>query len=158
MRATRLVTVLLPLVPVTPMTGARTARAKSSMSPNTSMPRARACDAIGSSSETPGDINTCDAPSSSDKSNPPRRMIERPGQIAEFGEPRRRACAYRWPLTGIPRFAKIAQARCPRLAEADYDAGHQRIFKVARPANTSMKLMIQKRTMTLGSDHPLSSK
>ena len=74
MRATRLVTVLLPLVPVTPMTGACAARAKSSMSPSTSMPRARASVAIGSSSDTPGDINTCVAPSSSDRSNAPRRI------------------------------------------------------------------------------------
>jgi hypothetical protein len=61
MRATRLVTVLLPLVPVMPITGARTARANNSTSPKTSMPRARAWRAIGSSSDTPGDINSCEA-------------------------------------------------------------------------------------------------
>src|SRR6185437_2792294 len=33
-----------------------------------------------------------------------------------------------------------------------------RSFKVERPASTSSRLMIQKRTMTFGSAHPLSSK
>ncbi len=74
MLATRLVTVLLPLVPVMPITGALTARANSSMSPNTSMPRVRAADAIGSASDTPGDISTCVAPSSSERSKPPSRI------------------------------------------------------------------------------------
>ena len=50
------------------------------------MPRARAWAAIGSSSDTPGDINTCEAPSSSDRSNPPRRMIEGRGEAAELRE------------------------------------------------------------------------
>ena len=100
-----LVTVLLPLVPVMPMTGARTARANSSISPNTSMPRARACDAIGSSSDTPGDINTCDAPSSSDRSKPPKRMssvLARPPSSASPGGAVRVSVAD----TAIPRFAR----------------------------------------------------
>jgi len=105
MRATRLVTVLLPLVPVMPITGACTLRANSSTSPSTSMPRSRAARAMGSSSDTPGDMSTCDAPSSSDKSKPPsRRSSEsaRPPSSASPGGVRRVSVA----LTGMPRFAR----------------------------------------------------
>ncbi len=157
MRATSVVTVLLPLVPVMPITGAWTWRANSSTSPSTGMRRARAARAMGSSSETPGEINTCEAPSSSDISKPPSLKVERIGESAQFGEARRRAAR----IGGHDRDAalgEIAQARCARLAETDDDAVHQRIFKVARPTNTSTKLMIQKRTITFGSAHPLSSK
>jgi hypothetical protein len=35
---------------------------------------------------------------------------------------------------------------------------HQRIFKLANPINTKITVMIQKRTITLGSGQPLSSK
>ena len=83
--------------------------------------------------------------------------IERFRETAEFGEPRRRAAR----IGGRDRDAalcQVAQARSSRFAETDDDACHHRIFKVARPASTSMKLMIQKRTITFGSDHPLSSK
>jgi hypothetical protein len=50
--------------------------------------------AIGSSSETPGDISSCVAPSSSDRSKPPRRMSRR-SRSAQLGEARRLACACR---------------------------------------------------------------
>ncbi len=157
MCATRLVTVLLPFVPVTPMTGARTARANSSMSPITSIPRRRASAAIGSSSDTPGDINNCEAPSSSAQVEAADADVEPAGEIAEIAEARRRrACIGRAHRHAAPR--KVAQTGCARLAEPYDDARHHRIFKVARPANTSTKLMIQKRTITFGSAHPFNSK
>ena len=53
---------------------------------------------------------------------------------------------------------EVAYARGARLSETHDDAVHQRIFKVARPARTNTKLMIQKRTITRGSGQPLSSK
>jgi hypothetical protein len=105
MQATSVVTVLLPLVPVMPITGAWTWRANSSMSPNTSIRRARAARAMGSSSETPGEINTCEAPSSSDRSKPPSlRSSEsaRAPNSARPGGARRESVA----MTAIPRLAK----------------------------------------------------
>ncbi len=84
-------------------------------------------------------------------------QVELIREIAEIGESRRRAAR----IGGAHRDAalrQVAQAGNPGFAEADDDAMHQRIFKVARPNNMSTKLMIQKRTITFGSAHPLSSK
>ena len=74
MRPNKVVTVLLPLVPVMPTTGASAARANSSMSPTMSRPRARACTKKGSSSGTPGDVTTMSACSSNRASKPPVRV------------------------------------------------------------------------------------
>ena len=87
MRATRVVTVLLPLVPVMPMTGARTARANSSTSPSTSMPRARAARAIGSSSDTPGDISTCDRALEQRQIEAAEAQLTSLGELAELASP-----------------------------------------------------------------------
>jgi hypothetical protein len=104
-----------------------------------------------------GDISSCVAPSSSDRSKPPRRMSRRSRSEPELAPepggslrvsvalPRRRA-------------SRDTAGRSAGFAETHDDAAHQRIFKVARPANTSTKLMIQKRTITFGSAQPLSSK
>ncbi len=71
MRATSVVTVLLPLVPVMPTTGRAPLRANSSMSPMTSMPCARAAAKNGSASGRPGEATTQSAPASSFVSSPP---------------------------------------------------------------------------------------
>ena len=92
------------------------------------------------------------------------RCIERPetqidalGQTAELGETRRRRARIgRRGGNIVPR--EIAQARGPRFSQAHHDRAFHRIFNVARPVSISKKLMIQKRTITLGSLHPLSSK
>src|ERR1700680_159023 len=84
-------------------------------------------------------------------------QVERIGESAQFGESRRRAARIRgtdWDSA----LRQVAQARRARFAETDHDTVHQRSFKVARPTSTSTKLMIQKRTITFGSAHPLSSK
>ena len=60
---------------------------------------------------------------------------------------------------------QVARDRKAGLAKADHHRVQRhcrgcthRSFNVDRPASTSRKLMIQKRTITLGSTHPLSSK
>ena len=71
--ATSVVTVLLPLVPVTATTGAGASRANSSMSPTTGRPRSSASRTSGSCSDSPGEITTCATPSSNDDANAPVR-------------------------------------------------------------------------------------
>ena len=44
------------------------------------------------------------------------------------------------------------------LASVSASRRHQRIFKLAKPISTKITVMIQKRTITLGSAQPLSSK
>ena len=65
MRATSVVTVLLPLVPVMPTTGLAPLRANSSMSPITGTPQARAATKNGSDCGNPGEATTQSAPVSS---------------------------------------------------------------------------------------------
>ncbi len=45
-----------------------------------------------------------------------------------------------------------------RTLERERGCKHQRIFKLAKPMSTKITVMIQKRTITLGSAQPLSSK
>jgi hypothetical protein len=56
------------------------------------------------------------------------------------------------------RQAGAPHAHDHRVARRLCRLRHHRSFRVANPAKTRRKLMIQKRTMTLGSVHPLSSK
>ena len=105
------------------------------------------------------------ARSSSRASKPPVRVTTGGAERAHARQLGRRLAAVG------DRDAKAAALQVPRhrqagAAHADHHgvrcgcaacAAH-RSFSVARPASTRMKLMIQKRTMTLGSAQPLSSK
>ena len=84
-------------------------------------------------------------------------------EAAQFGEPGRRRARVGDDQAVAAR-REMARAGHAGAAEADDDALrmcggglHQRSFSVASPIRTSMKEMIQKRTMTFGSAQPFSS-
>ena len=162
--ASSVVTVLLPLVPVMPTTGARAARANNSMSPTMLRPRARAASKNGPVSATPGETTTRSACSSSAASKPPVRTTTSPPSAASRcssgGSARLSVTA-----TCEPLREQEARRRQAGLAQTDHHRAQRhwrgcahRSFSVDRPASTSRKLMIQKRTITFGSAQPLSSK
>jgi hypothetical protein len=146
-----------------PTTGARAARANNSMSPTMVRPRARGVEERSGQRHPRGDHDQVGMLE--------QRGIEAAGaqhhvaaERAERAQPRRfrAAVGHR-----DPRAAREQEARdrVAGLAKTD-DHGAQRhgrgcahrSFSVDRPASTSRKLMIQKRTITFGSAQPLSSK
>ena len=164
MRATSVVTVLLPLVPVMPTTGASAARANSSTSPTISSPSRRAAAKKGSSRDTPGEATTHTASSSRRGVEPPRLT-----GIAASSAASCASCggASRVSVTASrqPRALQVARTGEAGAAEPDdyrvrwcWHRGAHRSFRVASPASTRRSEMIQKRTITFGSAQPLSSK
>src|SRR4030095_10655596 len=89
-----------------------------------------------------------------------RGLGNEPAQLRKPGRVRARVRHHQ----AVPARREVARGRYARAAEAhDHAAGtagalpHQRSFSVASPMRTSMKEIIQNRTMTFGSAQPLSS-
>ena len=106
MRATRLVTVLLPLVPVMPITGACTSRANSSISPSTSMPRSRAARRDRLLERHAGGHQHLRGAVEQRQIEAAETQIERLGESAQLREPRRRAARIGGARPAMPRFAR----------------------------------------------------
>ena len=178
-KPTSVVTVLLPLVPVMAAIGAFASRTNNSMSPMIGMPRAAALMRNGSRNETPGDAMTCDAPSSKDSSNAPKRTSTSGANCSSAADSGGDGLLSVTAKLEAARL-QITRARQSRPAQADDDRSpplltiqranigasgedraascDQRTFNVASPISTRITEMIQKRTITFGSAQPLSSK
>ena len=159
------VTVVLPLEPVTASTfcSGGSARAKSSMSPTSSTPRAAAAAIAGSSLRTPGLIAIRSAPAKVAAVSAPVTIGHLRQRLPQRIGERRRAARIG---DRDPRAARgeMAREREPGETESQHDrvasgvrGGHQRSFSVDRPNRTSSIVMIQKRTTTWFSFQPFNS-
>src|SRR5690606_30543345 len=80
--------------------------------------------------------------------------LSEPGEVANGREPGLAEPDDERPAAR--RFSRLL--RRPASAFALHHGHHQRIFRLASPTSTRITVMIQKRTITLGSAQPLSSK
>ena len=163
MRATSVVTVLLPFVPVIAAIGACASRANSSMSPMIGTPRIARTHHEGLAQRHAG---RCDHAVGVVE----QRFIERAEVHFGFGCEllQRRGLGRRRAVVGDRKafvaLVQITRARQAGTTQTDYDAARallchaHRTFSVARPISTRITEMIQKRTITFGSAQPLSSK
>src|SRR5262249_25473974 len=164
-RPTRVVVVLLPLVPVTARIGHPSRRQATSISLQTVTPRSRAAVSSRALEGTPGLGTTRSIPASSGSPSSPRRSstaqaeFHGPGKLlederlarAEVGETHAHAArreGTRDRLARAPRAQDEGLARQP----------HQRSFRVESASSAHTTETIQKRTMIWGSGHPRSSK
>ncbi len=159
------VTVVLPFVPVIASTfcSGGNARAKSSMSPASSAPRATAAAIGGWSLGTPGLIAIRSAPANVASVNGPV-VSGTPGSAAASSAARGGSARVSATRTRAPSRARYRASDSPVIPSPSTTALRffvfhlQRSFSVERPNRTSSIVTIQKRTTTWFSFHPFNSK
>jgi len=162
----RAVTVVLPLVPVTAITGTRRNRKASSVSLTTGMPRRSASRIRGWKGGTPGEGTTRSWPATTAAAAPPVKT--------RSGSPSRAPSASRSSASGLSSVAVTAAPRPAAKRDAAIPVFPRPMTRICLPFSSTrcpylsfsvlmatrarMIEMIQNRTMTFGSAHPFSSK